>query len=427
MADEARDEPSPNRLAGQRLLILSDHAATGWVTETYLEASGAYCRRIEQEEEVLPILTEAAAKGTPFQAVVVDLRVPVTEINALGQRIKTDPTTGGVLLAALCPACRPAESSPSFRWLSRPVKKAPLLACVGEMPGGKSADPNGPAPPAGMITVREAPPPRAALNVLLVEDNVMNRKVAMRMLEKLGHRVVVAENGYEAVATFKADHTAGAMDIDVILMDGQMPGMDGIQATQAIRSLETQSGAGHRIPIIAITANAMKGDKERFLAAGMDGYITKPMKRIDIAMHLDELTPARRLHGQRTDSPVASQAAPPVDIEELLDIVDNDHQLLKECFNDFLLSRQGHLDGIKTAIDSGDAAMLERRAHRFKGNLKYIAAHQAAQTASALERAGRENRLAGVESLLPQLGKDCDDVRAFIEGFANREDSDVAA
>ena len=110
------------------------------------------------------------------------------------------------------------------------------------------------------------------LQILLAEDNMMNQKVAKNMLKKMGHEVAIANNGEEAVERFKEQN------IDLILMDGQMPVMDGLEAARTIRDLEKESKMGH-IPIIAVTANAMKGDREKFLASGMDDYLPKPLKR----------------------------------------------------------------------------------------------------------------------------------------------------
>ena len=302
----------------------------------------------------------------------------------------------------------PTDNNPYFRILSRPVKRTPLLSAVGEMLKGSSPESS---PQAEAAPIMTATPQHPALTVLLVEDNAMNRKVAVRMLEKLGHRVLVAENGRQAIEAFKTSRTADPPGIDVILMDGQMPEMDGIQATREIRLMEAE-GMKSRIPVIAITANAMKGDKERFLAAGMDGYIAKPMKQKDIAMEIERLTPTH------TSPP---PAAPAVDIDDLLDIMDNDRELLAQWFGDFLTNHKGHLEGIETSIASGDAAALNRRAHRFKGYLKYLAAHRAAEAAFALERAAGERRLAGAEALLLQLAKECEAVKMFIEDFDNEE------
>ena len=151
-------------------------------------------------------------------------------------------------------------------FLSKPVSQAELLDCVVRVLGTTARNGSGGVTPITHDTVREA---QGGLHILLAEDNAVNQKVAERLLEKHGHRVTVSSNGREALAAL--DREA----FDIVLMDVQMPEMDGFEATAAIRAKESHTG-GH-IPIIAMTAHAMTGDRERCLAAGMDGYVSKPI------------------------------------------------------------------------------------------------------------------------------------------------------
>jgi CheY-like chemotaxis protein len=153
--------------------------------------------------------------------------------------------------------------------LIKPVKQSLLMNAIVNAVGGIRTDVSSRA----ADRLPTAPSDHRALRILLAEDNVVNQKFAVRAIEKAGHAVVVANNGHEAVDAWQRDR------YDVVLMDVQMPEMDGLEATKTIRDLEQERGSERGIPIIAMTANAMKGDRERCLQAGMDGYVSKPVKR----------------------------------------------------------------------------------------------------------------------------------------------------
>ena len=240
---------------------------------------------------------------------------------------------------------------------------------------------------------------RHGLHVLLAEDNVVNQRLATRLLEKQGHTVVVANTGKEAV------DLSAQEGFDIVLMDVQMEEMDGLEATAAIRAREGDSGA--HIPIVAMTAYALQGDRERCLAAGMDGYVPKPIDAEKLFEVIDELLPAEGLAepvgpapaaGIATDSsarPDGGARATPIDREEMMACVGGDEELFRELVELFVSDYPGHLGRIREAVNDGDADGLERAAHTLKGAVGNFAAKTVFQTALDLENMGRNGEFEG--------------------------------
>jgi CheY-like chemotaxis protein len=229
--------------------------------------------------------------------------------------------------------------------------------------------------------------PVESLRVLLAEDNPVNRIVAMRTLEKRGHRVKCVENGAEAVKAFEE------CAFDVILMDVQMPSMDGLEATARIR--EKERCALGRVPIIALTAHAMKGDRERCLAAGMDDYLTKPFKAEDLVRAV-ESRPAEIAADGTSRRPVLDHRA-------LLERVEGDRALAGEIAEVFLEEGVHLMERIRTAMRGGDFDAINKSAHRLRGTLSTIGAERAAAPALRLELATRDGRAEPREEDLAEL------------------------
>jgi two-component system, sensor histidine kinase and response regulator len=232
------------------------------------------------------------------------------------------------------------------------------------------------------------------LNILLAEDNAVNRVLAQRLLQKQGHIVTSVNNGREALQLWDQNQSA---QFDVILMDVQMPEMDGLQAATLIRERERVTGT--HIPIIAVTAHAMKGDRERCLAAGMDGYITKPINPAELAGTILAALPAR---AKLPASPADPVAEGPSDAE-LLARFDGDSELLKELAGIFLQECPRMLDEIREALHSGNAKTLERAAHTLKGSVGNFAMPGPWETAQRLELLAKSGQLSGVEDIFHTL------------------------
>ncbi len=224
---------------------------------------------------------------------------------------------------------------------------------------------------------------RRPLRILLAEDNPVNQEVAVGLLEKRGHTVVVANDGKEALAALEGE------PFDLVLMDVQMPEMDGFDATAAIRQKEQGSRA--RIPIIALTAHAMTGDRERSLAAGMDGYVAKPIRPGELFNVVERL--AAGSAAAETAPPARRDADEVLDAAEALARVGGDGRLLSDLAELFLDNCTKLLSEIKEALDRRDGEALARAAHTIKGSVGNFAAKSAFELALRLETLGRKGDL----------------------------------
>jgi CheY-like chemotaxis protein len=245
------------------------------------------------------------------------------------------------------------------------------------------------------LTTRQIPAdPQRKRNILLAEDNPVNRLLAQKLLQKQGHTVTSVNNGREALELWERNQSC---QFDMILMDVQMPEMDGLQVTARIREREIATGA--HIPIIAVTAHAMKGDRERCLEAGMDAYITKPINPIDLAATIRAAWPADTELSPVPENPVGQEPSS----AELLARFDGDSELFKELAGIFLQECPGLLNGIREALRAGDAKLLERMAHTLKGSVGNFMMQGPRETAERLELLARSGQLSGAEEIFHTL------------------------
>jgi CheY-like chemotaxis protein len=264
------DDNRTNRLILEQLL-------TGWRLKPTLA---------EEARSALRLLQQAAEAGTPYALVLVDSIMPEVDGFALVQQIREDPRLATATLMMLTSGGRHGDAARCRElgvaaYLTKPIGQAELLNAIlqvmGRIPG--TAEPS-----ATLVTRHSVREHTKGLRILLAEDNLVNRTLAVRLLEKHGHAVEVALDGREALTKYQAGR------FELVLMDVQMPEMDGFEATAAIREMEETTGA--HVPIVAMTAHALTGDRERCLAAGMDGYISKPFR-------VEELLKAMEAIGER--------------------------------------------------------------------------------------------------------------------------------
>ncbi|MEJ2154647.1 MAG: response regulator [Desulfobacteraceae bacterium] len=271
---EAPPRVVPEALSGKRALVVDDHAGNRQILEQFLDAAKMTAECIDQGQKVMAALKNARSEKEPFHVCLVDLNMPEMDGYAVAEQVRKAFENPPLLLAlssALERDAQKCEMAGFDGFLSKPVRRQRLLQMIARLIGEGSEGSDAENPKRKMHTqysVREAM--KHSVRILLAEDNPVNQKLAVMMLGKAGYTVDVAGNGKEAVAAFTKSPDA----YDLIFMDVQMPEMDGKAATQTLRRL-----GFHKIPIVAMTAHAMKGDREMCLNAGMNDYTTKPIKR----------------------------------------------------------------------------------------------------------------------------------------------------
>ncbi len=265
----------PTHLHGVPVLIVDDNATNRRILEEVLTNWRMRPRAVNGGAEALAALAEAAGAGEPYPLILLDGHMPEMDGFTLAARIQADPKLSQATVLMLTSAGQPDDVERCRQlgiraYLTKPVRHSELLETILATLGGSPLH-------ARLAAAGEAEKAagRRALRVLVAEDNVVNQKLALALLRKQGHTVVIANTGREAVEALEKQ------SFDVVLMDVQMPEMDGMEATAEIRRREREKGGG-RTPIIAMTAHAMKGDRERCLAAGMDGYVSKPIHTAEL-------------------------------------------------------------------------------------------------------------------------------------------------
>jgi len=404
-AAASRAVSRPAGLHGLPVLVVDDNDTNRCILQEMLSNWRMRPTAVAGAADALEALRRAAAAGEPFPLVVLDAMMPGVDGFTLARQIKENPDLDGAVLLMLSSAGRSEDAARCRQlgialYLTKPVKQSELLNAIltarHEAAGGAEDHAPAEAPPAGTRRLR----------VLLAEDNVVNQRLAVKLLEKAGHAVTVAGSGREAVEAL------ARQPFDLVLMDVQMPDMGGFEATTLIRQREQATG-GH-VPIIAMTAHAMKGDRERCLAAGMDDYVSKPVRAQDL------FGAVARVAGSAPAPAADGAVGGSLDEAELLDRVGGDRALLRELVGIFLDVSPGSLAELREAIDRGDAAALYRQAHTFKGMVGHFGAAEALEAARRLESLGRDGDLSGagevfatleraVERLRPALARLLDD------------------
>jgi CheY-like chemotaxis protein len=259
-----------------KVLIVDDNRTNRRILEGMLKHWDMKSTSVENGEEALMQLSSAQSVGDPYTLVLADMHMPKMDGFSLIEQIRKKPELSTAIIMMLTSAGHRGDGTRCQElgvaaYLLKPIRQSELREAIARVLGAPAQ--KGAIPLITRYSLQDARvPPRTILSVLVAEDNAVNQLLATRLLEKRGHRVVMTANGREALEALAIDK------FDLVLMDVQMPEMDGIQATVALREREKEKGDGFRQPIIALTAHVMKGDQERCLAAGMDGYLTKPIR-----------------------------------------------------------------------------------------------------------------------------------------------------
>jgi signal transduction histidine kinase/DNA-binding response OmpR family regulator len=276
--------PAPAEiLRGVKVLVVDDNRTNRRILEGMLNHWEMKAITVESGALALGQLSEAREARAPYRLVLTDMHMPNMDGFALIEEIRKRPELSTATIMMLTSAGHKGDAARCKElgisaYLLKPIRQSELREAIARVLGAEK--PEGAIPLITRYSLQDAREPGSSLKVLLAEDNTVNQRLAVRLLEKRGHRVVVAANGLEALGALKKE------SFDLVFMDVQMPEMDGMEATAAIREEEKRSG-GH-VPVIALTAHAMKGDREKCLAAGMDGYLTKPIRPQELDEVLDE-------------------------------------------------------------------------------------------------------------------------------------------
>jgi len=392
-----------------RALVLDSHPVATRSLVRQLEALGCAVQAFGDEASFITALDGAAAGAIAM----VDVRLLTGPLADALARARARPATPRlVLLAPLGLAAAPPAGFDAI--LSKPVRRQQLSACVG---GLVPAQP----PPAAAASAAAAAA-RPGCRVLLVEDNAVNRRVAEHQLRKLGCAVSIACNGVEGVTAALGD------SFDLVLMDCQMPLLDGFDATRQIRRHE--AGGPRRLPIIALTANALAGDREACLAAGMDDYLSKPLEPAALAACLERWT-ARAAEAEPTavaGGPVPAApapAAPPpdaaeatIDLAALRELTDGDAEFERELLSVFVASGDTALAALIAALGAADLPAVRRHAHTLKGASANLRARPLAARAQALEAAAAAGNLGRCRETFGELERDYRRTAEFIAARA---------
>ncbi|MFO1467987.1 MAG: response regulator [Steroidobacteraceae bacterium] len=386
------------RLAGLHALLVDDSATNREIVQQQLLAWGVGVDAQGSAEAGWAALQEHA--GNFYDVVLLDQEMPGASGVELAERIRADAQLGGlklVLLSSRDPQDVPGAQQLFQEVLTKPIRQAQLLATLGRVvdPRVGAVDPS---PGSSAAT----PVAAGGARVLLVEDNPVNREVALGMLENLGCTTLVAENGWIAIEAL------GTPGCDLVLMDCQMPVMDGFTATAEIRRREAVAGSA-RIPIIALTANAMEGDRERCIDAGMDDFLSKPFSQQQLAARLGRwLDPGRiaqRSHpAERQES---RQQNPVIDMGVLRNIASLPRANLLDSMIELYLKHSPELlGGIEAAASSGNADSLSQSAHALKSSTANLGGVRLAGVARDCEQLARQGRLGEAQALVQRIRKE---------------------
>jgi two-component system, sensor histidine kinase and response regulator len=374
------------------VLVVDDNEANRLIIHKMTAGWGMKPVSVKDGEEALAVMETARQKGDPFRVILIDARMPGMDGFQLAEKIKHKSELAQAIILMLTSAGQPGEAARCNElgisaYLLKPLLKADLLAALLRVLGH-----GGQETATALVTRHTLRESSQKLHVLVAEDNRVNQTLMVRVLQKMGHSSVVASNGREALSL------ASSQKFDVVLMDVQMPEMDGLAATLAIRKAEKSSGS--HLPIFAMTAHAMKGDRESCLQAGMDGYLAKPVRFSDLEQTLATLSNAK------TSDKQISSVSFSWNRTEALERLGGDEDLLRELCQIFLEESPKTLRNLRQALAEGDASAVMRAAHSLKGEVGYLGAGVASQAARKLEDMGRENKLTGAPETMIVLERE---------------------
>jgi len=392
-ADRIPHPRAAARIQGTRVLIVDDNATNRTILDEIARSWGMRTQLAADAEEGLMLLKEAYSVGDPHALLLSDVEMPGKDGIDLIAAVRDIPNLKDTLVIVLSSSERPTtrrrcEDLQISAFLMKPVKQSELFDAIIVALGVASPEDEQEVKSLGSL------PKIRPLKVLLAEDNRANQRLAIALLQKWGHDVTLAESGKQAIDYWESD------SFDLIVMDVQMPEMDGLQATQEIRRREGQRG-GH-VPIIAMTAHALAGDREKCLDAGMDGYTSKPLRIQELHQAIAEFF-ATESSSDTQQAPADSTTEPTIDWSHALRACDGDKDLFLDLLNLFLEETPELLNSLDKAIEEKNNEAIHRSAHTVVGSLRIIGPTQAGETALQIEKVAHQGTIDGAKILSQQL------------------------
>jgi CheY-like chemotaxis protein/HPt (histidine-containing phosphotransfer) domain-containing protein len=403
-------------LQGVRLLIVDDEETVRMVLQEQLEAWGLFADSASNGRQALEALQEKNAQGAPYDIAILDLTMPDIDGMELARTIKADPSIALTRLVILTGHAQRGDGAEARKagvsaYLVKPVTNSQMFDCISRVMNASEKTP--------LITRHSLKELRvlemASIRILVADDDEVNRKVAKGILERFGYQADFAENGKEAV------ELSSSVPYDLILMDCSMPEMDGFQATAEIRRREKESKSARRMPIIALTAHAMKGFREKCIETGMEDYLSKPFNREDLKTVLDRWlnsgasNPQRKLEPSVEDSPDEDTQTVSVDentIQALRETMGDD---LEKVFQLFCQQTQERIGAMKAAVTQRDADTLHRVSHSLKGSAGLIGAVRMTALSEELQSLGSSEKVDGADELLDMLADEFETVQSLLQ------------
>ncbi len=401
-----------------RVLVVDDNHTSRKMLASTLEKMGCRHQEVADAERGFVLLQDALAEKDPYQVAIIDIHLPDMDGETMGERIAADPELSRTKIVIMSAHGRRGDGERLARkgiaaYLPKPIQKQMLHNCLTLLrTGGKTLTNETHPKIITRHTISEAQ--RRELKILLVEDNATNQLVAKTILEKLSFRVDLAENGQLAVKAM------ASRPYDIILMDCEMPVMDGYEATRLIRQKEDDGGAasppGRRVPIIAMTAHAMKGAQEKCLQAGMDDYLAKPIEAQEliniIEKWLNIFIESQKQTNNKTDSS-ETEKVPVYDRAKFLNKMKGMEAALPKIIEAFRRSAPDNLQKLKNAIEAGDGSLVRMYAHAIKGAAGQICAMASQEVAHQLETAALAEDADRYPALYDELAKQLDEFMDF--------------
>ena len=391
---------------GTKTLVVDDNATNRMLMITLLNSWGCQYETAGDGETALALLREAAEQNEPFRVALLDQQMPGMDGSELGRLIKSDQLLESTLIVMVTSLGQLGDVAALEQigfagYVSKPVRQSQLYDCIALVLGRASQISEVSLQPGIVTRHTVAESAKHGVRILVAEDNIINQKVALALLNNLGFKGDVVANGLEAVRALEL------INYDLVLMDCLMPEMDGFKATAKIRDPDSNV-LNHAVPVIAMTANAMTGDREECIKAGMNDYLAKPVKKVELAGVLDKWLKSYEYEFAATQNghnPYCAQLL--FDGVQLLDNFDGDKDFARSILADALLEIPEDIAKLKELAAEADMQGLRHQVHTLKGMAANICAPALREISFEIETAAKDRDVESVRALLPELERMC--------------------